>query len=117
MIAARSRDVHREAAIIRAGSEDDARTLALKAFRTPLLPSAPGRAVDVAPWREAEAVRVEMIQDQRYSAKGAAGILEPWGSAEAPLRHAANSRGRTRPGGAAVSLLIQLATEPQPCPT
>ena len=71
--------VHRQTAIIRAGSEDDARTLALKAFHTPLLPSAPGRAVDVAPWREAEAVRVEVIQDQRYSAKGPAGILEPWG--------------------------------------
>ena len=71
--------IHRDVAVIRAGSEEHARSLASKAFDTTLAPSAPGGKIATPLWRQAHAVRAEVMQDQRYASEGPAGILEPWG--------------------------------------
>jgi hypothetical protein len=71
--------VHRNAAVVRAGSEDLARSLAAKAFNSTLIPSAPGRVIPSALWQRSDAVRAEIIEDRRYRPDGTVGILEPWG--------------------------------------
>jgi hypothetical protein len=71
--------VHRDVAVVRAGSEDLARALAAGAFNSALLPSTPGRAVPITLWERPDAVRAEIVDDDRYRPAGAIGILEPWG--------------------------------------
>jgi hypothetical protein len=71
--------VYRGAAVIRADSEDLARSLASKAFDTTLAPSFPGGKVATPLWHRPDAVRAEVVQDRRYGSEGRAGILEPWG--------------------------------------
>jgi hypothetical protein len=71
--------IHRDVAVIRAGSEEQARSLASKAFDTTLAPSSPGGKIATPLWHHSYAVRAEEIQDQRYGSDGPAGILEPWG--------------------------------------
>ena len=71
--------LHRAVAVVRASSEERARSLAAKAFDTTLAPSAPGGKIAAPLWRHASAVRAEVIEDQRYGSEGPAGILEPWG--------------------------------------
>jgi hypothetical protein len=71
--------IHRAVAVIRAGSEEQARSLASNAFDTTLAPSSPGGKIATPLWQQSYAVRVEVIQDQRYGSEGPAGILEPWG--------------------------------------
>ena len=71
--------IHREVAVIRAVSEEGARSLASKAFDTTLAQSFPGRKAATPLWHRADAVRAEAVQDQRYGSEGRAGILEPWG--------------------------------------
>jgi hypothetical protein len=65
--------------VIRADSEDLARSLASKAFGTTLTPSSPGKTIATQLWQRTDAVQAELVQDQRYRSDGAAGILEPWG--------------------------------------
>jgi hypothetical protein len=71
--------VHREAAVIRADSEEGARSLASEAFDTTLAPSFPGGKVATPLWHRPDAVRAEVVQDRRYGSEGRAGILEPRG--------------------------------------
>jgi hypothetical protein len=71
--------IHRDVTVIRAGSEEQARSLASKAFDTTLAPSSPGGKIATPLWHQAHAVRAEVMQDQRYASEGPAGILEPWG--------------------------------------
>ena len=72
--------IHRDVAVIRAGSEEHARSLASKAFDTTLAPSSPGGKIATPLWHHSYAVRAEVMQDhQRYGSEGPAGILEPWG--------------------------------------
>ena len=71
--------VYRGAAVIRADSEDLARSLASKAFDTTLVPSSPGGTIATQLWQRPDAVQAELVHDQRYRSDGAAGILEPWG--------------------------------------
>jgi hypothetical protein len=71
--------VYRGEAVIRADSEDLARSLASKAFGTTLAPSSPGKTIATQLWQRTDAVQAELVQDQRYRSDGAAGILEPWG--------------------------------------
>jgi hypothetical protein len=71
--------IHRDAAVVRAGSEEQARSLASEAFDTTLAPSSPGGKIATPLWRHPHAVRAEVIQDRRYEAEGPAVILEPWG--------------------------------------
>ena len=71
--------IHRAVAVIRAGSEEQARSLASKAFNTTLAPSSPGGKIATPLWQHSYAVRAEVVQDQRYGSEGPAGILEPWG--------------------------------------
>ena len=71
--------IHREVAVIRAGSEERARSLASEAFDTTLAQSFPGRKIATPLWHRSDAVRAEVIQDRRYGSEGPAGILEPWG--------------------------------------
>jgi hypothetical protein len=70
---------HRGVAVVRAGSEGQARALAAGAFATTLAPSSPGGRIAAPPWPHAHAVRAEVVRDPRYGSEGAAGILEPWG--------------------------------------
>jgi hypothetical protein len=69
---------HRDAAVVRAGSEGEARALAAEAFDTTLAAPHPGGAAATPLWRLARAVRAEPIRDPRYSSDGPAGVLEPW---------------------------------------
>ena len=71
--------VHRDVAVVRAGSEGQARSLASAAFDTTLAPSSPGGKIATPLWRHPHAVRAEVIQDRRYGSEGPAVILEPWG--------------------------------------
>ena len=71
--------IHRDAAVVRASSEEQARSLASKAFDTTLAPSSPGGKIAAPRWHHPHAVRAEVIRDQRYGPEGPAGILEPWG--------------------------------------
>ncbi len=71
--------IHRDVAVVRAGSEEQARSLASEAFDTTLAPSSPGGKIATPLWRHPQAVRAEVIQDRRYEAEGPAVILEPWG--------------------------------------
>ena len=71
--------IHRDVAVVRAGSEEEARSLASEAFDTTLAPSSPGGKIATPLWRHPQAVRAEVIQDRRYEAEGPAVILEPWG--------------------------------------
>ena len=71
--------IHRDVAVMRAGSEEQARSLASKAFDTTLAPSSPGGKIATPLWHHSYAVRAEVMQDQRYASEGPAGILEPWG--------------------------------------
>ena len=52
--------VHRDAAVVRAGSEDVARSLAAEAFNSTIIPSAPGRVLPYALWQRPDAVRAEI---------------------------------------------------------
>ena len=70
---------HRDVALVRAASEEQARALAAEAFDTTLARSWPGQKAATPLWRHSYAVRAEMVQDQRYRPEGPAGILEPWG--------------------------------------
>jgi hypothetical protein len=70
---------HREAVMVRAGSEQQARSLANDAFATTLARPSPGARMATPLWGHPYAVRVEIVQDQRYRSGGPAGILEPWG--------------------------------------
>ena len=65
--------------LIRAGSEEHARSLASKVFDTTLAPSSPGGKIATPLWHHSYAVRAEVMQDQRYASEGPAGILEPRG--------------------------------------
>ena len=71
--------IHRDVAVVRAGSAEQARSLASKAFDTTLAPSAPGGKIATPLWQHSYAVRAEVMHDQRYASEGPAGILEPWG--------------------------------------
>jgi acyl-CoA hydrolase len=71
--------IHRQVAVIRADSEEQARSLAAQAFNTTLAASSPGRKMATPRWHRSDAVRAEVIQDPRYGSEGPAGILEPWG--------------------------------------
>ena len=71
--------IHRDAAVVRASSEEQARSLVSKAFDTTLAPSSPGGKIATPRWHHSHAVRAEVIEDQRYGSEGPAGILEPWG--------------------------------------
>ena len=71
--------VHRDVAVVRAGSEDLARALAARAFDCTLLPSAPGKVAPITLWQRPDTVRAEVVEDHRYRAVGAVGVLEPWG--------------------------------------
>ena len=71
--------LHRAGAVVRASSEEQARSLASKAFGTTLAPSSPGGKIATPPWPHPHAVRAEVVQDQRYRSEGPASILEPWG--------------------------------------
>ena len=64
---------------MRASSEEQARSLASKAFGTTLAPSSPGGKIATPPLPHSHAVRTEVVQDQRYRSDGPARILEPWG--------------------------------------
>ncbi len=70
---------HRDAVVARAGSEEQARSLAAEAFDTTLAASSPRGKVATPLWRHPRAVRAEVIRDERYRPDGPAGILEPWG--------------------------------------
>jgi hypothetical protein len=70
---------HRDVAVVRASSEEQARSLVSTAFDTTLAPSSPGGKIATPLWQHPHAVRVEVVQDQRYRAEGRVGILEPWG--------------------------------------
>lgn len=70
---------YRDVIVVRAKSEDQARSLAAGAFDTTLVPSSPHRSVATPLWRLPHAVRVEVIEDLRYRTEGPNGILEPWG--------------------------------------
>jgi hypothetical protein len=70
---------HRDVAVVRADSEEQAGSLVAEAFdATPAKPW-PGAKMATPLWRHSYAVRAEVIQDQRYWSEGPAGILEPWG--------------------------------------
>jgi hypothetical protein len=71
--------IHRDVAVIRAPSEEHARSLASKAFDTTLAPSSPGGKIARPLWHHSYAVRAEVMQDQHYASEGPAGILEPRG--------------------------------------
>jgi len=71
--------IHRDAAVVRASSEAQARCLVAEAFDTTLAKPWPGGQPATPLWRPARAVRAEVIQDRRYRPAGPAGILEPWG--------------------------------------
>ena len=70
---------HRDVAVVRADSEEQARSLISKAFNTTLAASSPGGKIATPRWQHPHAVRAEVVQDQRYRSEGRAGILEPWG--------------------------------------
>jgi hypothetical protein len=70
---------HRDVAVVRASSEEQARSLVSKAFDTTLAPSSPGGKIATPLWQHPHAVRAEVVQDQRYRSEGRVGILEPWG--------------------------------------
>lgn len=70
---------HRDVAVVRASSEEQARSLAAEAFDTTLARSWPGGKIATPLWRHSHAVRAEVVQDPRYRPEGPAGILEPWG--------------------------------------
>ena len=70
---------HRDVAVVRAGSEEQARSLAAEAFDTTLAQSRPGGKTATPLWRRSHAVRAEVVQDPRYRSEGPPGILEPWG--------------------------------------
>jgi hypothetical protein len=65
--------------VVRAGSEEQAHSLAAEAFDTTLAKPWPGATIATPLWRHSYAVRDEVIQDQRYQSEAPAGILEPWG--------------------------------------
>ena len=70
---------YRDVVVVRASSEEQARSLVSKAFDTTLAPSSPGGKIATPLWQHSYAVRAEVVQDQRYRSEGPAGILEPWG--------------------------------------
>jgi hypothetical protein len=70
---------HRDVAVVRASSEEQARSLVSKAFDTTLAASSPGGKIATPLWQHPHAVRAEVVQDQRYRSEGRVGILEPWG--------------------------------------
>ena len=70
---------HRDVAVVRASSEEQARSPAAEAFDTTLAKPWPGATIATPLWRHSYAVRAEVIQDQRYQSEASAGILEPWG--------------------------------------
>ncbi len=71
--------IYRDVAVVRADSEEQARSLVSKAFDTTLVPSSPGGKIATPRWQHPHAVRAEVVQDQRYRAEGRVGSLEPWG--------------------------------------
>jgi hypothetical protein len=71
--------IHRDVVLVRATSEEQARSLATEAFDTTLAKPWPGQKAATPLWRHSYAVRAEMMHDQRYRPEGPAGILEPWG--------------------------------------
>lgn len=66
---------HRGAAVVRAASEEAARDMAQNAFGVKTRFQHTGAAV--TPWKRAELVRAEPIQDDRFDPKGPAGVLLP----------------------------------------
>ncbi len=70
---------HRDVVVVRASSEEQARSLASKAFDTMLAQSSPGGTIGTPLWHHSHAVRAEVVQDRSYQSEGPAGILEPWG--------------------------------------
>jgi hypothetical protein len=70
---------HRDVAVVRAGSEEQARSPVAEAFdATPAKPW-PGAKVATPLRRRSRGVRAGVIRDQLYRSEGPAGILEPWG--------------------------------------
>jgi hypothetical protein len=67
---------HRGVAVVRARDEADARAAAAKAFDIAMR-FRPGTGLRVPPWKRAELVRAERIEDPRYEAVGPTEILEP----------------------------------------
>ena len=67
---------HQGIAIVRARDEADARATAAKAFDVKTR-FKPGKGQRFPPWRRAELVKVERIDDQRYEADGPAAVLNP----------------------------------------
>src|SRR4051812_104686 len=67
--------IHRQVAVIRADSEEQARSLASQAFNTTLAPSSPGRKMATPRWHRSDAVRAEIIQDPRYGSEGRPAFL------------------------------------------
>lgn len=70
---------HRDIAVVRAGSEEQARSLADNAFVTRLAKLLPGPVTPAPLWHHPHAVRAEVMHDPLYRPEGPAGILEPWG--------------------------------------
>jgi len=67
---------HRDIAIVRARDEADARATAAKAFDAKTR-FKPGKGQRLPPWKRAELVKVERIDDSRYEADGPAAVLTP----------------------------------------
>jgi hypothetical protein len=67
---------HRGIAIVRARDQADARATAAKAFDVKTRFS-PRKGQGLPPWKRANLVKVEPIDDKRYEADGPATVLEP----------------------------------------
>ena len=67
---------HQGIAVVRARDEADARATAAKAFDAKTR-FGPGKGKRLPPWKRAELVKVERIDDKRYQAEGPATVLEP----------------------------------------
>jgi hypothetical protein len=67
---------HQGIAVVRARDEADARATAAKAFDAKTR-FRPGKGQRLPPWKRAELVKVECIDDKRYQAEGPATVLEP----------------------------------------
>lgn len=67
---------HRGPAIVRAKNEDQARAIAARSFDLPV-GFRPGQGVHAPPWRRASLVRIEAIDDPRFTPDGPDEVLDP----------------------------------------